>query len=121
MKRMPCPARIENHEQLLISRNASIRIGALIPRKTPQRAAAECSALAAQAQQLLGIRKSSLLLRSAFGGAKCVTRIARKSAGKIMTVVGIASAAHSDFVAVIKLRNAAHGQQNPVRQPEFFL
>src|SRR5215472_194684 len=75
--------------------------------------------LAAQSQQRLNASKRGLLVRCAALDSKCVSRILRPPSGKIVTVLRIRATWHSNFVAVVELRNSAQRQRETKREPQF--
>src|SRR4029077_10230001 len=66
---------------------------------------------AARAQQLLDVREYLLLLRCAAVSGEGVFGIADPASGKIVAIVWIGGAWHSNLIAVIQLRNSAQGKR----------
>ena len=75
---------------------------------------------AAQAQQRLDIREYLLLLRCAAICGEGVFGIVDPAAGKIVAIVWIGAAWHSNLIAVIELRNSAQGKRQSVSQLQVF-
>src|SRR5438445_12988685 len=67
--------------------------------------------LLAQMQQLLHVIMNLLLIGSAASGSKCVARIAGETARKIMAVIRIAASWHANLIAVVKLWDPTHTQE----------
>src|SRR5215471_16679597 len=85
----------------------------------PQFTAAKRGMLAANPQQFLDVRENLLLFARTPGLRKRVVRIADPSPRKITAIVRIASSRHSNFIAVVNLRNASQGQRQSEGQLQF--
>src|SRR5208283_4105895 len=71
---------------------------------------------AAQLQQALHVGVNVLLLRCATCLGKSVVRIAGESTRKVVPVVGVFAASHSDLITVIELGDSAQSCQQRKRQ-----
>src|SRR6266702_4064648 len=82
----------------------------------PELPAAKRHMFATYPEQLLHMRKNLLLFARSPGWRERIVRVTGPPPGKIAPVVRVASSRHSNFIAVVQLRDAAHSQRQPKRQ-----
>src|SRR5262249_40898303 len=83
-------------------------VSCIVRNQTPELAAAKRGMLRAQKQQRFHKLVNVLLLKGAAFFQEGVTRVFIPAAGKIARVVGVLTARHPQFIAIIDFGNAAH-------------
>src|SRR6202142_3204442 len=102
---------VVDNQKFLFRRLAQECVVIVVPSNVPLLSRTQGGVTLTQREQRLYVREYILLFSGAAGGGEGVTRIAGKPSRKVAPVVGIASARHGNFVAVIDLWNPAQGQQ----------
>src|SRR5271167_492461 len=69
-----------------------------------------------QLQQVLHVGVEVLLLRRASSIGKGIVLVTGKSAGKVVPVIRVIAASHTDLIAVVKLRNSPQSRQQRKRE-----